>query len=301
MTAELEIRNSPRYLAGSLGDLEVKVYRDGSLVDPASAGTVTVTDEDGNTLSSGAATVVGGGTGLLRYTPTAAAMANVNRLTVSWASVVLGADTAITLTSYAEVVGDMLFTEAEARQFDGGSMSEANGYTDEEIRRGHDAVMDEFERILRFPLGRRYYRDVVDGTGRSKLRLPRNEVRTIRQVQKRTAGTQTWTSFTAAELLEVVSTSWGLLEREGGGEWESGTRNYRVSYEAGRPIEGAARLHALRVLRHQLVPSALPDRALFQTNELGQFRLAVAGDSGHWFGIPDVDAWLLRNRLQVIW
>lgn len=301
MVAELEIRESPRYLAGSLGDLEVTVYRDGTLVDPASAGTVTVADEDGNVLSSGAATVVGGGTGLLRYTPTAAAMANVNRLTVSWATVVLGADPAITLTTYAEVVGDMLFTEAEARAFDGGAMGVSNGYTDDDIRRGHDAVMDEFERILKFPLGRRYYRDVVDGTGRSRMRMPRNEVQTIRQVQKRTSGSQTWTSFTSDELADVVATSWGLLEREGGAEWEKGTRNYRVSYEAGRPIEGAARMHALRVLRHQLVPSALPDRALFQTNELGQFRLAVAGDSGHWFGIPDVDAWLLRNRLQVIW
>lgn len=301
VASELEIRDSPRYLAGSLGDLEVTVSRNGTPTDPASAGTVTVTDEDGNILSSGAASIVGGSTGLLRYTPTAAAMANVNRLTVTWATVVLGADPAITITSYAEVLGDMLFTEAEARAFDGGAMSVANGYTSDDIRRGHDAVMDEFERILKFPLGRRYYRDVVDGTGRSTMRLPRNAVTTVRQVQKRPSGSQTWTSFTVDELADVVAASWGLLEREGGGEWEQGRRNYRVSYEAGKTIEGAARLHALRVLRHQLVPSALPDRALFQTNELGQFRFAVAGDNGHWFGIPDVDAWLLRNRAQVLW
>jgi hypothetical protein len=301
MTAELEIRDSPRYLAGSLGDLEVTITRDGSLVDPTSAGSVTVTDEDGNVLSSGAATLVGGSTGQLRYTPTAAVMADVNRLTVTWASVVLGADTAITITTTAEVVGDMLFTEREARAFDDGAMAVTATYTDDDIRRGHDAVMDEFERILRYPLGRRYYRDVVSGNGRDKLRLNRSGVQAIRAVSKRAAGSQTWTAFTQAQLDDLAVTDWGLVERETLGEWEQGTRNYRISYEAGREIPGALRLAGMRVLRHLLVPSSLPDRALYQTNELGQFRLAVAGDDGRWFGIPDVDALLLRMRERHIW
>lgn len=302
MAAELEILQSPRYLAGSLGDLETLVYRDGTLTDPASAGTVTVVDEDGNTLSSGAATVVGSSSGTLRYTPTAAAMAQVNLLTITWASVVLGTDPAITLTTYGEVVGDMLFTEAGARAFDNAALGNATTYPDSAIRFAHDRIHDAFEGILRFPLGRRYFRETLDGEGTSKLRLDNRWIRTIRKVQTRTPGTATWTDFTADELAATQATRWGQVVREDTGVFPEGVQNVRISYEAGAPIDGDLRLAALMVLRNQLVPSNVSDRALFQTNELGQFRMAVADATqpGRWFGLPTVDAILGRLQETVV-
>lgn len=287
---ELELLESPRFLAGSRADLEVTCYRDGTLTDPASAGTVTVTDEDGNVLSSGAAIVVGGSSGQLRYQPTAAAMANVNRLTVTWADVVLGSDPAITLTTYAECVGDMLFTEAQARAYGDGGLANATTYPDDLVRRGHDRIWDAFESIVNYPLGRRYQREVLDG-GSTKLRLSKPYVRSIRAVSTRTSGTQTWTAYGSTALAGLSCRPWGLLLNELS-SFPAGNQNVRVSYEAGKPIPGSLRLAALRLLRHQLVPSNISDRALYESNQLGQFRMAVADPTqfGRWFGIPDVDA-----------
>lgn len=302
VAAELEILESPRYRAGTLGDLEITVYRDGTLNDPASAGTVTVADEDGNTLSSGAATVVGGSSGKLRYTPTAAAMSNVNRLTITWANVVLGTDPAITLTSYAEVVGDMLFTEAEARAYDGAAMANSSTYTDDDIRRAHDRIMDAFEDILGYPLGRRYFRETLDGTDEAELRLAHPYVRSIRQVQTRTAGTTTWTTWTQTQIDDIAFKRWGLLRRETLGDWPNGIQNVRVSYEAGKAIPPEIRRAGLIVLRNTLVASNIPDRALFETNSFGQFRLATANPERGWhFGLPEADAILNRQREMQVW
>lgn len=296
MVAELEIRDSPKFLAGTLADLEVTVYRDGNLVDPASAGTVTVTDADGNVLSTGAASIVGSSSGLLRYTPTAAAMANVNQLTITWAGVVLGSDPAITLTTYGEVVGDMLFTEAQARAFGDQTLANTTKFSDGDIRRGHDLILDAFETILGYPLGRRYYRDVLSGDGSAVLMVPRSYPTTVRAISTRGYGGTTWTAFTESELAAVFAQPWGALSWESG-YFPSGTQNLRVSYEAGNPIHPEIRRAALRLLRYQLVPTDLPDRALFMNNELGQIRLAVADDKNHWFGLPDVDSVLNRHRL----
>lgn len=287
-------------LAGTRATLEATVYVDGTATDPSSAGTVTVTDEDGNTVSTGAATVVGGNTGLLRYTPTAAELASVNKLTISWAGVVVSGAPAITLTTKAEVVGDLLFTEVQARAYDNAALANTSTYPDEEIRRGHDRIMDAFETILGYPLGRRYYREVFSGDGLSTLLLPYGEVVTVRSVATRAAGGTTWTAFTAAELADVFFEPYGLLSREVYGSFPAGRQNVRVSWEAGKEIHPEIRLAALKLLRHQLVPSALPDRALFQTTEVGQFRFATSDAKGHWFGLPDVDSVLNRHMLAGI-
>lgn len=296
MTAELELLFSPRYLAGTKGDIEVRCYRDGTLTDPDLAGTVTLTDGDGTVLSTGAATVAGSGSGIIRYSPTAAAMASVNRVTVSVANVVIGGETAITVTGETEVIGELLFTEAEARAFRDGQLASAT-YTDDAIRRAHDQIMDGFERVLGYPLGRRYYRDVLDGEGYGELRLSRGYVRSIRAIASRAVGTATWTAFTAGELADVLFDGVGAeIVRETGGVFASGRQNWRVSYEAGRPIPLEIRRAALVVVRNTLVPSNVSDRALFENNQAGQFRLAVSdpGHWGRWYGLPEADGILAR-------
>lgn len=301
MTAELEILDSPRLLAGTKADLEVTCYLDGTATDPTGTPTYSIADEDGNVLASGNATVVGSNTGMLRASPTAAAMANVNRLTITWGNVILAGGTAITLTTYAEVVGDMLFTEAQARAFHNSKLTNSSTYSDDDIRRGHDQIMDTFQALLGYPLGRRYFRETLDGTGSAKLRLENRYVRTLRQIQTRASGGTTWTSFTSTELADTFARRWGLIERESGAEFTEGVQNVRVSYEAGKEIHPRLRRAALQVLVSQLVPSNLPDRALFETTTVGQFRLAVAGDEDHPFGLPDVDTVIRDLREMSIW
>lgn len=300
----IELIASSRYLAGTMGALEVTIYKDGVKTNPASAGTVTVKDALGATLSSGAAVIVGGhgnnASGMLRYTPSAAAVALVNKLTVTWADVVIGTDPAVTLTTRAEVVGDLLFTEAEARAYDGGALADQNLYPDALIRTGHDLIADAFEGILGFSLGRRYYLEIVSSDGGQLVRLVRPYVHTVRTIEERALGSRTYTAWSATARDSVFSHSWGMLEREGD-VFLPGIHRYRIGYEAGKEIAGELRRAGLMVLRNQLVRSNIPSRALFQTTEQGQFRLAVAGDKEHWFGLPDVDAVLARHREAIAW
>lgn len=300
----IELISSSRYLAGTLGALEITIYKDGTKTNPASAGTVTVKDALGVTLSSGAAIIVGGNghnaSGMLRYVPSAAAVADVNRLTVTWANVVLGTDPAITLTSRHEVVGDLLFTEAEARAYDGGALADQNLYPDALIRTGHDLIADAFEAILGFGLGRRYYVETLSSDGGQLLRLVRPYVHSVRSIEERALGSRTYTAWSSIARDSVFVHSWGMLEREGD-VFLPGVQRYRIGYEAGKEIAGELRRAGLMVLRNQLVRSNIPSRALFQTTEQGQFRLAVAGDNQHWFGLPDVDAVLARHREAIAW
>lgn len=298
----LEVMHDQRFLAGTTTPLEVTFYLDGTKVNPASAGTVTVRDAAGTVLSSGAAVIVGGNghnlSGKLRYTPTAAQMANVNNLTVTWSNVVIGTDPAVTVTTRAEAVGELLFNEADARAFDAGAMADANLYPDDVIRRNHNAIMDAIQGIVRYPLGRRNYREVLDGDGSPWLRLSEPYVQGIRTVETRSV--QTWTPLTQGEMAGVIPSRWGMLTREDG-YFPTGVQNVRVSYDAGKPIARELQRAGLIILRQWLVKSNIPARALFQTTEQGQFRVAVASPDGRWFGLPEADAIIARHVEPAVW
>jgi hypothetical protein len=161
-------------------------------------------------------------------------------------------------------------------------------------------VTDSIEDVIGVALGLRGARDVLDGSGTVTLELRRWPVKRVRAISIRTAGTQTWTAYTSDELTGVLVERHGLIERETLGAFASGRRNVAVTYEHGlQPIPLDLREAGLRAARSLLVPSNIPDRALFQTTELGQIRLAVAdSERMHWFGIPTVDAVLQRYRAK---
>jgi hypothetical protein len=298
----LEVIHDQRFLAGTTTPLEVTFYLDGTKVNPASAGTVTVRDEAGTIVSSGAAVVVGGNgantSGKLRYTPTAAQMVNVNRLSLTWSDVVIGTDPAISVTTRAEAVGELMFTEAAARTFDAGAMGDATLYPDDLIRQNHNAIMDAIQAIVRYPLGRRNYREVMDGDGSPWLRLAEPYVQAVRTIETRSV--QTWTPLSPTEMAGVIPSRWGMLTREDS-YFPRGVQNVRVSYDAGKPIAGELRRAALIILRQWLVKSNIPARALFQTTDQGQFRVAVASPDGRWFGLPEADAIIARHVEPAVW
>lgn len=299
MVAELELLDSPRILAGTRADIEVTVYRDGTPTAPTGTGSITVNDALGIEVASGTWENTGGG--LLRFTLTAVQTASVNRLTATWSGIVFDGEPAISVTTRHEVVGDQLFSETEARAYDGGKLADSTTYPDLTIQRARDRIADAFAHVLGFNVGRRFGLEVVDGAGGSELWLSEAyHLQTLRSVATRAAGSATWTPFTAGELADVLAYPHGLLVRETMGGWPAGRRNIRVAYEAGKGVPLELRQAGLRVLRDQLVGSNIPDRALRQNDELGSFDLVIAGGSfGKWFGIPPVDAVLQRYRERV--
>lgn len=286
MTAEFEpVVASPRILAGTRADLQLKCYRDGVLATPTGTLTCTVTDATGTTVATPTVTASGG---VLTATLTAAQTATVNLLTVAWAGMVFDGEPVMSYSTTYETVGDLLFTLIEARTADPeGKMKHEDRFKAEDLLQHRDRITDEFEQILGYSLGRRYKREIFSGDDTSTLWLYDREVWTIRAVE--TLSGSTWTAFTSDELSGIAAYPNGLLARRDG-YWTSGERNVRIGYESGlQPIPLALKRAALIVLRSQAFTSALPSRAISEANQFGNITLATPGLRGSHYGLPEVD------------
>jgi len=266
----------------------------GATVDPG-ATTLTITREsDGSTVVTAAATS-GTGAAARTYALTGDHTALLDRLTAVWASATQSGNSPARITQVYEVVGDWLFTIAEARAAHE-ALIEAS-YPDATIQAARERIAEWFEQICGVSFVERYRRVVASGDGTCELLLPAPAMRVsaVRRVEERTSGTQTWTALSAGDLADVLVEPTGLLVRETTGVWTLGRRNWRIAYEHGHEqVPEAIKLAALRVLVSQVIPSNHSDRMLSETNSLGTFRLAApdARQWGRWFGLPLVDATL---------
>jgi hypothetical protein len=285
-------------LRGSAGLLAVVLSLDGALVDPdpAPAPTVTVLDGAGAVLvASTPADVAGGGSGPLRLALTPAQTVQVHDLTALWSFALGGVQQSA--TTRHRVVGDVLFSLAEARAFDGGALASSATFPDAAILAARDRIADAFAGICGVAFGARYARDVLDGDGSESIRVAQQRILSVLAVAVR--GADGWTPFSAEELADVLVYPTGLLYRERLGSFPRGRRNVEVVYEHGlQPVPAEVRLAALRLLCDQLVKSPLDDRATSQAGEFGTFSLATAGRHGSYFGLPLVDEVLHRYRAE---
>lgn len=285
--ANIERTGSARILKGTAGVLEITVYSDGTLTDPTVA-SVAVVDDQGATVTVGAAALTGGSSGKITATLDDAQTAEVKNLTATW-TLTVGANSQ-TFVTYHQVVGDLLFTEAELRAFDAASVSDAATYTGRAILAMHDLVAESFEQICGVAFGARFHRDYLDGDGGTKLWLQRFRVSSVLAAAVRTRGTQTWTALTSDELADLQVYPNGKMQRESLGAWLAGSRNIRVDYVYGyQPIPYEVKRAAMWVARDYLTGTNIPRNALSQVDELGTYRLAVPGERGSWFGKPEVD------------
>lgn len=270
----------------------------GQTTDPGAV-TVTVTREDGTVIVTDAAT---DGTGVAprTYGLTGAQTATLDTLTAVWTSATLG-----TLTTKTEIVGDRLFSVAEARAFDKQQLASAAKYPDAAILDSLRRIEDDFQRICGVSFIPRYKRTVLNGSGRDALLAPDLRISVVRSIETR-SGT-TWTAFTQDQLDDVVFDGAGILVREMYGPWPSGRRNIRIGYEYGwdvppEPIRRAA----LKVLINQIIPTNLNDRVTSETTENATYGYSTAGrvttpwSVMTWYGLPEVDVVLDRYKERVL-
>lgn len=300
--AVIERVGAGRILKGAAGSLEITVYSDGTPTDPTVA-SVAVVDGQGNVVTTGAASIVGSASGRVTASVDDAQTAEVKTLTATWTLTVGG--NAQTFVTTHEVIGDFLFTEAEARAFDGGALASGTTYTDGAIGEMHELVRGAFEQICNVSFGARFKRDYLDGDGCATLWLRDMQVQSVLAAAIREAGSNTWTALTAGELADLLVYPNGRVIRDSLGSWTSGQRNIRVDYVYGyQPVPLEVRRAAMWIARNYLTGSNIPRNALSQVDELGTFRLAVPGERGSWFGVPEVDRVLrdyaTRNRIPGI-
>lgn len=285
---------------GHTAAIDQLFYVDGTLTDATGAVTVTVTRADGTALATDAATTKPADTtGVYRYA--LAAQANLDRLTLTYSGTWGGA--VQTETQTVEIVGDFMFTIAEARASDS-ALASPTDYPNAIIVATRQEVEDEFEGWTGVSWVRRYARDRVAGGNVATLLLPHwpvgvNAVTGLPAVYsvRSYSAADAYTAFTADELADLIVDG-PYLRRFGGSTFALGNGNLVVEYEHGFDrVPADLKRAALTRLRYRLTAnrSGIPDRALSYSSEGGStFAIATPGMRGSKTGIPDVDAVLAR-------
>lgn len=282
--ANVERIGSHRILKGTAADLEITVYSDGTKTDPSDAA-VSAVDATGAAVTLGAAAIVGSNSGRVTAAILPAATANVGRITATWTLTVGGVEQSF--ETYHDVVGDLLFTEAELRAYGPGSSVANAKFTDAQILAMHDLVKDSFEARVGAAFGLTFEREILSGSDLVGIYLRRPKVYRIRAVAVRSGAT--WTALTVDELAALFVDDFGRLEWESA-VWPRSYRNIRVDYEHGyQPIPPEIKNAAMMLAKEWLVGSNIPARATTQIDQSGQFTLATPGLRGSIYGVPLVD------------
>ena len=131
-----------------------------SLRYPGPGPQVTVVDAAGTVLVTPAlAIAAGGGSGKLRFIVTPDKTGQVSEWLATWAFAQGGVQQSVT-TSH-RVVGDVLFTLAEARTYDGAALANSATYSDAAILAARDRIADAFAEICGVAFGARYASEVA--------------------------------------------------------------------------------------------------------------------------------------------
>ena len=181
--------------------------------------------------------------------------------------------------SWIDLCGGYLFEVAELREWES-AYSDPARYPAAKVRAARTAAEMRFEAAAGTAFVPRGARASLRGNGQNRMVLPHVAIRGIYALSI------DGTPLTAEELAGLTLREWGALDRAAG--WPYGAK-IDVHYEHGldfppAPVSQAALLLAPEYLTRK----ALASRALSEVNELGSFRLGVAGPTRA-TGIPEVD------------
>ena len=181
------------------------------------------------------------------------------------------------------------FTVAEARALQ--PLNDAATYPDAAIDAARVGAEEAIEEACGVAFVPRTAAETLDGAGATGLALRWPKVRTV------TSASVDGTALTAAELLEVKTTSTGLYWPA---YWAVGTSNLVVEYEHGfdvPPYRGKSA--ALRLTKHFLIDNPGDDRVLRVDTDAGAYVMSTPGMRGQSFGIPEVDSFIADYNFRL--
>jgi hypothetical protein len=278
--------------------------------------TVTVTNGNGTVVDEDAATT-DNEDGTYDYTLFLADNTRIDVLKLIWTL-----DTGETVTTFEEIVGNLLFTVSSAREF--GAKSDATAAlkplasTTEYLTATIAAERVRITEDLEYWTGRawipRYARIVFSGNGTTRLQLRKGICRTADGYMLNRPGRFNDTALllsasiggTAVTLsnVEIDTVSETLILKSGVWTYATAANPYNITveYVYGPPylIDGVDRI-ALKILIDRLVPSAFPDRALRVEGEYGTMQLVQpGGPMKNVSRVPDVNDWVSRHDHRVL-
>lgn len=164
-------------LRGTPATLELLVYNNGDPADLEAEPDLTVTDSNGATITPGSVSKPSTGT----YRSTVDGQEDLKTLKAVWSGVLAGS--AVSFIQRHEIVGSLLFTEAQARArtITGQQtpLADADLYPDSAIARMRDLLTEAFERETGRSWIRRYCRVELTGNGQHVISLAKGEPRDV--------------------------------------------------------------------------------------------------------------------------
>lgn len=262
--------------------LELPVYLAGVLTNLDAPPTLAIADGNGDPVASGA--VSNPTVGI--YRSTLPAQADLKVLTASWSGT-LGGE-AVTLYQDYEIVGNLLFTEADARnaKIVGGqpALADETKYPDSLISQWRSTIAELFEHRMHRGVVRRYCRQKLSGSYRAlSLRhgypvlangTPLNRPGRAWDVSRILSITHDGDTIPVADVEIVDGNIWYP-----GGTWtpapfQSPPLNITVEYEYGPdPVWAEAHQRALDLLLANAAPKGFPSSATSVSTEDGTFRI----------------------------
>lgn len=278
-----------RVIQGRSATLTHTFFSDGVATNPSpDVATIGITRDDGSVLVAAGSATVDTGTGTVTYTLTPAQTALLDILTLTWTATFGGQSQ--TFVDIVEVVGNVLFTVAEARAIS--ALSNTSTYPTAAIVKARTTVESRMEKACSVAFVPRYRRETVSGSGSTQLQLSRRLVTAVRSVSLE------GTVLSPAELLTIVPSTHGGISYLGG--WTPGFNNYSVAYEHGYAyVPPEISDAALTWAKNLLIKGPIDDRTTAFTTEDGTFSMMVPGLRGSISGIPDVDAVLHDHDLTL--
>lgn len=264
--------------------IEARLYVSATLTDFDATPTVAVTDGNGDAVS-GVSAVSNPDTGV--YRATIPGQADLTTLKAVWSGDVSGDATSI-ITRH-EVVGNLLFTEAEARAMTVSGyqtpLADENIYSDSDIAAWRSLITDMLEERTDRPWTRRYCRVALAGNGGYGLSLyggdavtvdgpllrPGRHLNIARVISATVDGQALDVSNIVVSRSKVIRTdaTWPTPVT-------SNPRNIVLEYEYGPdPVPSEARENALRLLLANSVPNDVNAFATSVSNEDGTFRIST--------------------------
>jgi hypothetical protein len=289
-------------------------YVDGTATD---VGAVTVGIVDGNgdeVVASGTATTNNAdGT----YDYSLADQASPDQLKVTWTRSDTGAD----LADRIELVGNWLFTEAQARAFNAKAdattalkpLASSTEYPDATLADERERILADLEQWTGRGWVPRYARLELPGNGYTALSLngafcrtsdgyPLHRPGKFNDIGYILTATDSGTAVTVANI-KIDPTRNVLIRTDT--SWNTPTttspHNVVVEYVYGLPylVDGVDRI-AMKLLIDRLVPSAFSDRALSVATDFGTTQLVTqGGPMGNVSKVPEVNQWVRDHDYRI--
>lgn len=293
--------NITRIVQNTAATLTFTTYEDGGQTD---IGTITIgiDDQDGTEIVAAGTAVTDNADGTYEYEVTYDLTSTLGRWTVTWTEAA-----GQVFVTYVEIVGSLLVDEADLRTHDLSAMSSTTVYTDAMLATARDGALDKLEQWTGRSWIPRFGQVQLAGNGDYSIWLA-DGIRKyggggwssdILSIQ---SATVSGTAVTVGNIVIEPLTS-ELIRTDG--VWTQATRtsprNITVNYTYGweHPVDNVERIVALLV-RDQLVATAIEDRAMSFSDELGTMRFTTPGVGQAVSSIPEVNEWVRAHRIRSV-